>query len=73
MSRLKQNRIIDSAIKSVASITEGQCSLSDSDAKIVNEALNRLQLLKRRKGKTNEQIRQEIAEVVVLVIQLFAK
>jgi len=73
MSRLKQNRIIDSAIQSVASITEGQCSLSDSDLTIVNEALNRLQLLKRRKGKTNEQIRQEIAEVVVLVIQLFAK
>ena len=73
MSRLKQNRIIDNAIKSVASITQSQCSLSESDLIVVNEVLKRLQFLKRKKGKTNEQIRDEIAKVVVLLIEFFAK
>lgn len=73
MSRLKQNRIIDNAIKSVASITQSQCSLSESDLIVVNEVLERLQFLKRKKGKTNEQIRDEIAKVVVLLIEFFAK
>lgn len=73
MSRLKQNRIIDNAIKSIASITQNQCSLSDSDLIVVNEASERLQRLKRKKGKTNEQIRDEIAKVIVLLIVFFAK
>lgn len=73
MSRLKQNQIIDNAIQSVASITESQCSLSEKDLIVLNEALERLQFLKRKKGKTNEQIRQEIARVVGLLIEFFAK
>ncbi len=68
MSRLKQNRIIDSAINSIASITENQCSLSETDLNVVTEALRRLQILRRKKGKTNEQIRKEIASVVLLLI-----
>jgi dsDNA-specific endonuclease/ATPase MutS2 len=72
MSRLKQNRIIDNAINSIASITESQCSLSETDVKVVDEAVTRLQRLKRKKGKTNEQIRQEISAVVFLIIKLFA-
>ena len=73
MSRLKQIQIIDTAIQSVASITESQCSLSEKDLIVLNEALERLQFLKRKKGKTNEQIRQEIAKVVGLLIEFFAK
>ena len=73
MSRLKQNQIIDDAIQSIASITESQCSLSEKDLIVLNEALERLQFLKRKKGKTNEQIRQEIAKVVGLLIEFFAK
>jgi hypothetical protein len=73
MSRLKQNQIIDNAIQSVASITETQCSLSEKDLIVLNEALERLQFLKRKKGKTNEQIRLEIAKVIGLLIEFFAK
>ena len=73
MSRLKQNQIIDGTIQSVASITESQCSLSEKDLIVLNEALERLQFLKRKKGKTNEQIRKEIAKVVGLLIEFFAK
>ena len=73
MSRLKQNQIIDNVIQSITSITESQCSLSEKDLIVLNEALERLQFLKRKKGKTNEQIRQEIAKVVGLLIEFFAK
>lgn len=73
MSRLKQNRIIDSAINSVVTITKSQCSLSDADQQVADEALQRLQLLKRKKGKTNGQIQQEITAIVLLLITFFAK
>lgn len=73
MSRLKQIQIIDDAIQSVASITESQYSLSESDLIVVNEALERLQFLKRKKGKTYKQIRNEIVEVIVLLTKIFAK
>ena len=73
MSRLKQIQIIDNAIQSITFITESQCSLSGKDLIVLNEALERLQFLKRKKGKTNEQIRKEIAIVVGLLIDFFAK
>jgi hypothetical protein len=73
MSRLKQIQIIDNAIQSIASITESQYSLSESDLIVVNEALERLQFLKRKKGKTYKQIRNEIVEVIVLITKIFAK
>lgn len=73
MSRLKQNQIIDNAIQSVACIIESQCSLSEKDLTVLNEALQRLQFLKRKKGKTNEQIRNEIAKTVELLIGFFTK
>lgn len=71
MSRLKQIQIIDTAIQSVASITESQCSLSETDLIVLNEALERLQFLKRKKGKTNEQILYEIVQVVALLVKFF--
>lgn len=71
MSRLKQNQIIDNAIHSIASIAESQCSLSEQDLIVLNEALKRLQFLKRKKGKTDKQIQGEIAKTVELLIKFF--
>lgn len=73
MSRLKQIQIIDDVIHSISSITESQYSLSENDLTVVNEALQRLQFLKRKKGKTNKQIRDEIVKVIVLLTEIFAK
>lgn len=73
MSRLKQNQIIDGAIRSVVSITQNQCSLSEMDIKVLNEALERLRFLRRKKGKTNEQIRNEIARVAELLVMFFTR
>lgn len=73
MSRIKQLKIIDQAIHSIAMVTESQYSLSDGDLRLLNEASQRLQLLRKKKGKTNEQIQQEIANVSQLLITLFTK
>jgi hypothetical protein len=71
MSRLKQNQSIDSLIQSISSITQSQCSLSEQDSVVLNEAFERLQNLKRKKGKTNEQILNEIAIIIELLIKFF--
>lgn len=73
MSRLKQNQIIDNAIQSITSITKSQCSLSEQDLIVLNEALERLQFLRRKKGKTNKQIQEEIAKSVELLLKFFTQ
>lgn len=73
MSRVKQNQIIDNVILSITTITESQYSLSEIDIIVLNEALENLQFLKRKKGKTNGQIRKEIVETIELLIGIFAK
>ncbi len=73
MSRLKQNQIIDNAIQSIVTITKSQCSLSEQDLIVLNEALKRLQLLRRKKGKTNKQIQIEVAKSVELLVKFFTQ
>lgn len=67
MSRLKQSQNIDNLIQNITVITKSQCSLSDQDKTVLNEALERLQKLKQKKGKTNQQILEEIAKVIELL------
>ena len=50
MSRLKQNQNIDNLIQGITVVTQSQCSLSEQDKVVLNEALERLQNLKRKKG-----------------------
>ena len=71
MSRLKQNQNIDNLIQSITVITKDQCSLSEQDKIVLDEALVRLQKLKQKKGKTNQQILQEIAKVIELLTKFF--
>lgn len=71
MSRLKQNQNIDSLIQGIKVIAESQCSLSEQDKFVLNEALERLQNLKQKKGKTNQQILKEIAKVIELLTKFF--
>ena len=73
MSRRKQNQIIDNVILSITTITESQYSLSEIDLNVLNEALVRLQFLKRKKGKTYGQIREEIGQIIGLLFEIFAK
>ena len=71
MSRLKQTQNIDNVIQGITVIAESQCSLSEQDRVVLNEALERLQNLKRKKGKTNEQILQEFVKVIELLTKFF--
>jgi hypothetical protein len=73
MSRLKQNQNIDNLIQSIILITKSQCSLSEQDRNVLNEALERLRILKRKKGKTNQQILEEFAKVVELLSKFLFK
>lgn len=71
MSRLKQIQNIDNLVHGITVIAESQCSLSEQDRVVLNEALERLQNLKRKKGKTNEQILDEFAKVIELLTKFF--
>jgi hypothetical protein len=71
MSRLKQNQDIDSVIQLVEAIAQNQCSPSDDDRDVLNEVLERLRVLKRKKGKTNKQIQAELEKITVLLIIYF--
>jgi hypothetical protein len=73
MSRVKQNQNIDRLILSIETITKSQCSLSEQDFIVLNEAIEKLQLLKRKKGRTNEQVLTEIADVLVLLTKYFVE
>lgn len=69
MARLKQSQNIDSLIQGINTISENRCSLSDEDVTILNEALSQLQELKKKKGRTNE----EVLQIVVTVVELLSK
>lgn len=71
MSRLKRNQNIDSLIQGIKTITENRCSLSDRDVKVLDEALNLLENLKKKKGKTNEDILSQVVKVVDLLSSFF--
>lgn len=73
MSRLKQNQSIDSLVQGINTITENRCSLSEKDLEILAEALNLLKNLKRKKGKTNEDILKLVVRVINLLSQFFKK
>lgn len=67
MSRLKQNLTIDFMIQSINDLIKNQCSLSVKDLKVLNEAVQNLHKLKRKKGKTNKQIQSEFGKAVELI------
>ena len=71
MSRLKQNQNIDGLIQNIETIAENRCSLSDQDVVILNEALELLNSLKKKKGKTNEDILAIVVKVVGLLSFFF--
>ena len=71
MSRCKQIRNIDSLIQGIETIRKSQCSLSEEDLKVLDEALEMLLVLKGKRGKTNEQILTEIVKIIQLLSKFF--
>jgi hypothetical protein len=69
MARLKQSQNIDRLIQSINFVIKSRCSLSEEDEKFLHEALGLLQILKKKKGKTNK----EVLELVVKIVELLSK
>jgi len=71
MSRLRRNQNIDGLIQGIETIAENRCSLSEQDLVILSEALELLKSLKKKKGKTNEDILEIVVKVVGLLSAFF--
>jgi len=67
MSRLKQSQNIDSLIRILQTIKKNQCSHSEEDPEVLDEAISRIELLRKKKGKTNEQVMTEFVKIVELL------
>lgn len=68
MSRKKRNNLVDGLINSIEDIKSmSQCSLSVTDLMVLNEAIEKLQELKTKKGLTNKHLQPQIVEVVELI------
>ncbi len=71
MARKKQSQNIDGLMLNINTVIKNRCSLSDEDLKNLYEALNLLQILKKKKGKTNKEILSVVVKVVALLSNFF--
>jgi hypothetical protein len=69
MSRLKRQRNIDGLINVLETISKSQCSLSEYEISLLNDAIAKLNELRRKKGLTNKHYQLEVAGIVNLVNQ----
>ena len=74
MSRLKRLKSIDSLIENLQTIiTMNQCSLSENDLNLLNEAIAKLFMLRKKKGLTDKHYQIEISDIVELMFKFFTK
>ncbi|WP_028123663.1 hypothetical protein [Epilithonimonas tenax] len=69
MSRLKRLQNIDGLKISLQTILQNQCSLSESDVNLLNDAVAKLNRLRTKKGLTDKQYQMEIADIIDLIIK----
>lgn len=69
MSRLKRLQNIDGLKTSLQTILQNQCSLSESDVNLLNDAVAKLNKLRTKKGLTDKQYQTEIADIIDLIIK----
>lgn len=69
MSRLKRLQNIDGLKISLQTILQNQCSLSESDVNLLNNAVAKLNRLRTKKGLTDKQYQTEIADIIDLIIK----
>ena len=73
MSRLKRQRNIDGLINVLETISKSQCSLSEYEISLLNNAIAKLNELRRKKGLTNKHYQLEVAGIVDLIIKFLLK
>ena len=73
MSRLKRQQSINGLISVLDTIPKNQCSLSEYEISLLNDAIEKLNELRRKKGLTNKHYQLEIVGIVDLIIQFLLK
>jgi hypothetical protein len=68
MSRLKRLQNIDGLLNALTIATD-QCSLSENDVNLLNDATAKLNKLRIKKGLTDKQYKSEISDTVALLIK----
>lgn len=73
MSRLKRLRNINGLIEILKTIAMNQCSLSETDVNLLNEAIAKLDGLKTKKGLTDKHYQIEITDIVKLINEFLTR
>jgi len=74
MSRLKRLKSIDSLIENLQTIiSQNQCSLSEIELNLLNEAIAKLIMLRSKKGLTDKHYQIEISDILELIYNFLTK
>ena len=69
MSRKKRLQNIDGLQNVLVTIATSQCSLSENDVNLLNDAIAKLNKLRMKKGLTDKHYKSEISDIVDLIIK----
>jgi hypothetical protein len=69
MSRKKRLQSIDGLQNVLVTIATNQCSLSENDENLLNDAIAKLNRLRIKKGLTDKHYKSEISDIVDLIIK----
>ncbi len=69
MSRRKRLQNVDGLQNVLVTIATNQCSLSENDVNLLNDAIAKLNRLRIKKGLTDKHYKSEISDVVDLIIK----
>lgn len=69
MSRRKRLQNIDGLQNVLVTIATDQCSLSENDVNLLNDAIAKLNRLRIKKGLTDKHYKSEISDIVDLIIK----
>jgi hypothetical protein len=68
MSRVKRLQNIDGLLNALTTATN-QCSLSENDVNLLNDAIAKLNRLRIKKGLTDKQYKSEVSDIIALLIK----
>jgi len=69
MSRKNRLQNIDGLTTVLQTIIKSQCSLSERDANLLNDAIAKLNTLRTKKGLTDKHYQMEICDIVSLIMK----
>lgn len=69
MSRINRLQNIDGLVQSLQTVAKSQCSLSESDVNLLDDAIAKLNGLRKKKGLTDKHYQLEISDIVELLIK----